>query len=187
MIDYTEEEILSMLTDEQKTDEFLSNLTGEDIKNLLIYVNSKVRNISNEENGFCRNTMYVGDLISPNNEIQSRYMDKIAKALNKVEGRKIKATMMYYLINELHLFEDGNGRTSRAIFEMLTNKDFSFENNENLIHVPGGIDGHGTSRLQTGEFEKKNNITGVWRIESVTNYYLYRAMIQKGIIPNTFF
>ena len=37
MINYTEKEILEILKDEQKTDEFLATLTGEDVKkNLLI-------------------------------------------------------------------------------------------------------------------------------------------------------
>ena len=35
MINYTEKEILEILKDEQKTDEFLATLTGEDVKKLL--------------------------------------------------------------------------------------------------------------------------------------------------------
>ena len=38
MINYTEKEILEILKDEQKTDEFLATLTGEDVKKLLTYI-----------------------------------------------------------------------------------------------------------------------------------------------------
>lgn len=183
MINFTEEEILSRLKDEQKTEEFLSTLAGEDIKELLLYVNSKVRNIPIEENRFCEETMCAGGLVSPDNEIQSRYFEKIADALKNVKGKKDRATMMFYLINELHLFEDGNGRTSRAIFEMLSNKDFSFENNDTLIHD----DENDYTKVDHNEFQKNNSIEGSYRAEQCSNCFLYKALVQSGIIPNTDF
>ena len=78
MINYTEKEILEILKDEQKTDEFLATLTGEDVKKLLTYINSKVRNIPNEENDVYNGYMVVGALISPKNDIQNRCFEKIA-------------------------------------------------------------------------------------------------------------
>ncbi len=179
-MDYTESEVLEILKDDTRKDEFFSSLTGDDLKQFLIYVNSKVRNVPYTENGIYPKTMFAGRLVSPNNEIQNRYFDKMANALSKVQGRKNKATMMYYLINELHLFEDGNGRTSRSVFEMINNKEFSFENNDNLLHNINGI-----AKVDHSEFEMKNNITGSTGIEICANYYLYKALIQKGVIPNT--
>ena len=76
MINYTEKEILEILKDEQKTDEFLATLTGEDVKKLLTYINSKVRNIPNEENDVYNGYMVVGALISPKNDIQNRCFEK---------------------------------------------------------------------------------------------------------------
>ena len=101
-------------------------------------------------------------------------------ALNNVKGRKNKATMMYYLINELHLFEDGNGRTSRAVFEMLANKNFSFENNDTFSH-----DTNDMAKVDHNKFERQNNIITSAGIEIYANYYLYKSLIQKGIVPNT--
>ena len=121
---YSEEEVLTMLKDEKKHDEFFSSLTGEDVKKILLYVNSRVRNIPVDENKFCEETMCAGGLVSPDNEIQNRYFEKISNALKNVKVKKDRATMIYYLINELHLFEDGNGRTSRAIFEIINNPNF---------------------------------------------------------------
>ena len=183
MMNYTEEEILSMLKDEQKTDEFLSTLTGEDVKRLLLYVNSRVRNIPIEENKFCEETMCAGGLVSPDNEIQSRYFEKIAEALKNVKGKKDRATMMFYLINELHLFEDGNGRTSRAIFEILNNKNFSFDNNDTLIHD----DEKDVAKVDHNDFQNNNSIEGSQMAEICSNCFLYRALIKSGIIPNTDF
>lgn len=179
-MNYTDDEILEIFKDDSRMDEFLSGLTGEDIKRYLIYVNSKVRNVPYAENEICSQTMVAGSLISPNNEIQNRYFNKMVDALNNVKGRKNKATMMYYLINELHLFEDGNGRTSRAVFEMLANKNFSFENNDTFSH-----DTNDMAKVDHNEFERQNNIITSAGIEIYANYYLYKSLIQKGIVPNT--
>lgn len=180
MVNYTDEGILSILKDEQKKDEFISALTGEDVKRFLLYVNSRVRNIAIEENRFYEGTMYAGGLVSPNNEIQNRYFEKIAEALKNVKGKKDRATMMFYLINELHLFEDGNGRTSRAVFEMFTNEDFSFENNDTLVHD----DEHDYAKVDHVEFEINNSIEGSRYAELCSNCFLYKTLIISGIIPN---
>lgn len=185
MINYTEEEILSILKDEQKTDEFISTLTGEDVKRLLLYVNSRVRNIPIEENRFCEETMCAGGLVSPNNEIQNRYFEKIAEALKNVKGKKDRATMMFYLINELHLFEDGNGRTSRAVFEMFTNKDFSFEDNDLLTHIYNLGTEH--AKVDHAKFQENNSIEGSCCAEQCSNCFLYKSLIKFGIIPDTDF
>ena len=113
MINYTEKEILEILKDEQKTDEFLATLTGEDVKKLLTYINSKVRNIPNEENDVYNGYMVVGALISPKNDIQNRCFEKIAESLKNIKGNRNRATLLHYLVNELHLFTDGNGRCAR--------------------------------------------------------------------------
>ena len=182
MINFTEE-ILLRLKDEQKTDEFLSTLTGEDVKRLLLYVNSRVRNITPEENKFCEETMCAGGLVYPDNEIQSRYFEKIAEALKNVKGKKDRATMMFYLINELHLFEDGNGRTSRAVFEMLNNDNFSFENNDTLIHD----NKNDCAKVDHNDFQNNNSIEGSQCAEQCSNCFLYKALMKTGIIPNTEF
>ncbi len=180
---YSEEEVLTMLKDEKKHDEFFSSLTGEDVKKILLYVNSRVRNIPVDENKFCEETMCAGGLVSPDNEIQNRYFEKISNALKNVKVKKDRATMMYYLINELHLFEDGNGRTSRAIFEIINNPNFSFDNNDLLMHD----DKFNAAKIDSGEFERSNNIEGSETAEICSNCFLYKALIKSGIIPNTEF
>ena len=177
-INFSEEEILLMLKDEQKTDEFLSTLTGEDIKKLLIYINSRVRNIQIEENDIYRGTMYAGELISPNNDIQDRYFEKIASSLKKIEGNRNRATMLHYLVNKLHLFEDGNGRTGRCIFELFTNPEFSFEKNENFTHKL-------ENKVGTPVFEENNGIKFFEEAFMYTSYLTYKALCENGVISQS--
>ena len=175
MIKYTEEEILIMLKDEQKTNEFLLDLDGEDIKRLLIYVNSKVRDIPVEQNSIFRGNMRAGELISPSNDIQDRYFGKLAESLRNIKGNRNRATMLHYMINELHLFEDGNGRTGRCIFEMFTNPNFNFENNDNFSHKDVGYKG-------TSEFEKDSGVKDYSEAINYPSYLVYKALCESGII-----
>ena len=180
---YSEEEVLTMLKDEKKHDEFFSSLTGEDVKKILLYVNSRVRNIPVDENKFCEETMCAGGLVSPDNEIQNRYFEKISNALKNVKVKKDKATMMYYLINELHLFEDGNGRTSRAIFDIINNPNFSFDNNDALVHEAESD----VSKIDKNKFQSNNDIEDSQIAEICSNCFLYKALIKSNILPNTDF
>lgn len=181
MSKYTEEEILSMLKDEEKADEFLSTLTGEDVKRYLIYINSKVRNIPNEQNDIYSGNMFVGGLISPNNDIQNRYFEKIANALNNIKGNRNRATALHYLVNELHLFSDGNGRTGRCVFEIFTNPEFSFENNENFSHkTDSQNEGVGSSK-----FEEDNSLKFLEEAIDYPSYFVYRCLVENGLISQS--
>lgn len=179
-MNYTEKEILTLIKDEKKSEKFFSILTGEDVKRLLLYVNSRVRNIPIKENRISRDTLCAGDMVSPSNDIQDRYFEKVSDALKNVKGKKDRATMMYYLINQLHLFDDGNGRTSRAVFEIINNQDFSFDNNDALIHN----DKFNVAKINHLDFQDNNNIEGTIVAEVCSNCFLYKALIKCGIIPN---
>lgn len=54
MENFSEEKILKTLKDDNKLEEFLNTLNGEDIKKYLIYINSRVRNISIDEGGYIK-------------------------------------------------------------------------------------------------------------------------------------
>ena len=82
-------EILAILRDEQKSKEFLESLTGDDVRKYLIYINSKARNIPYEENQIYTENVYTGGgLITPNNDIQNRFFDKIADSLKNMKDNR---------------------------------------------------------------------------------------------------
>lgn len=180
MINYTEKEILEILKDEQKTDEFLATLTGKDVKKLLTYINSKVRNIPNEENDVYNGYMVVGALISPKNDIQNRCFEKIAESLKNIKGNRNRATLLHYLVNELHLFTDGNGRTGRCIFELLTNPEFSFEKNNNFRHTrkeASRADGD----IGTNEFESNMHVKNYQKALAYASFLVYKSLMKNNL------
>lgn len=182
MRNFKEEEILNIFRDDNQLQEFLGNLNGQDVKDLLIYINSKVRNIPIEEGGILEENgefMTAGSLISPKREIQEKYFDKIANSLKNIEGRKNKGCIMYYLINELHLFEDGNGRTSRCVYEMFANPEFDFEQNDNFVH-----DENDSAKVSHDDFEIMNHLMETQKAGNISSFFLYRTLVNNGLIKN---
>lgn len=163
-----------------KSNGSLEGITGNDIKKLLIYVNSKVRGIDVKSNDIYSGTMYAGDLISPNNDIQNRYFNKIVELLNNVNNNRYKATLLHYLINELHLFVDGNGRTARCTYEILANPEFSFENSETFSHKQHGQ--FDTAVVSTDEFENRNNLKNINIALSYPSFLVYQLLVDQGLI-----
>lgn len=182
MRDFKEQEILNIFRDDEQLQEFLDNLSGQDVKDLLIYINSKVRNIPIEEGGILEEEgefMRAGSLIAPKREIQEKCFDKIADSLKNIEGRKNKGCIMYYLINELHLFEDGNGRTSRCVYEMFANPEFDFEQNDHFAH-----DKDDMAKVSSADFEVMNHLMKTEKAGNISSFFLYRTLVNNGLIKN---
>lgn len=180
MENFSEEKILKTLKDDNKLEEFLNTLNGEDIKKYLIYINSRVRNISIDEGGLYKgDRMLAGGLISPKGQIQEKYFDKIAELLKNVKGRKNKATIMYYLINDLHLFQDGNGRTSRCIYELLANQEFDINANDYFSH-----DRDDLAKILGWKFEEDKNILRTKYAGNYSSYFLLRYLMDSGLVNN---
>ena len=175
-----EKEILSILKDEQKSKKFFETLTGADVRRYLIYINSKARNIPYEENQIYTGNVYAGTLITPNNDIQNRFFDKIADALKNMKDNRCRGVALHYLINELHLFEDGNGRSGRCIFELLTNPEFSFENDDNFSHNNGEYIWN--RRLIINK--KQNGIKPYLTALTFPSFLVYKKLLNEQLIPN---
>lgn len=178
MENFSEEEILEILKDDDKLEGFLSTLNGDDIKKYLIYINSRVRNISVDEGGLYQgDRMIAGGLISPKGEIQVKYFDKMAELLKKIKGRENKATIMYYLINELHLFQDGNGRTSRCIYELLANREFDINVNDYFSHNESDL-----AKIPGRKFEEDKNILRTEYAGNYSSYFLLKYLMDLGLV-----
>lgn len=105
--------------DDEKFKNFLETTDKQGLHRYLTHINQKLREVSPKERGFHDGRMIVANLISPNRETQTRVLDYEIDALAQIDNPRYRATSAYYIINNLHMFPDGNGRTSRAIFELL--------------------------------------------------------------------
>lgn len=173
-----EKEKMECILQGSKDEKFINELTGEDLKKLLIFVNSKTRNIPENEAKF-EELMTAGELISPKNTIQEKIINDLADSLKNIQGEKNKATLMYHLINQLHLFGDGNGRTSRTMFEMFANDEFNFYNNENFIHNEKN-----EYTTNSDGFEKMNSIIAAQDMGKIASFFLYKGLVESGVLDD---
>ena len=143
-----------ILHDDEKLREYLNNLSFDKFKELLKFLNNQVVEGLSGKGEFHDGYMKVGALISPNDEIQERILEQAFQILKRIKPRKVKAGLMYYLINYLHLFSDGNGRTSRLVFKMLSDGKFKLtpESIKEFIHD----DRFNMSYIDSEEFELNN-------------------------------
>lgn len=94
---------------------------NDDAIKVLIDTNRKVMNIADDGHGFHvaktgNSRMQAPPLIAPKKETQDRVFNYAINALQGIEVPRYRAVAAYYMINLLHLFRDGNGRTARVIF-----------------------------------------------------------------------
>lgn len=105
---------------------------------------------------------------------------KIAESLKNIKGNRNRATLLHYLVNELHLFTDGNGRTGRCIFELLTNPEFSFEKNNNFRHTrkeASRADGD----IGTNEFESNMHVKNYQKALAYASFLVYKSLMKNNL------
>ena len=151
----------------------LGEMSKEEILEMLIKLNKCLRGLDESENVIEEN-MSAGDLVSPTRKVKTKILEYLTESLSKVYDKKARATMVYYTLLNLHLFSDGNGRTSRFMYDLICG-DLSEENISYYFHK----DSNNTN-------EQKNNLEeskGILDI-SIANQIPDRLIgKQLGFIP----
>lgn len=169
--------LVEIANDKEKLDSFLKNLSYGDAKKWLVYLNSKVRDISRKVGGVYERDVYVRELVSPENDIQESCLKKGFEVIKKLDNPQARASLAYYLLLDLHLFEDGNGRTSRLIYDILSENKFDFVSNyEWYLHDEENFS------IKRGDFDDLNYLFMIQEINNLTGYYLFKELIKEGKI-----
>ena len=172
-------------------EEYISSLHGEELRNFLIFLNAKVRKIEVKDGGLVQDEgryledgtyqeyrMNVGgQLIAPRKDIQNSSFEKMSDMLKKVNSKRDKAIVMYTLINYLHLFEDGNGRTSRIVYDLLSgNVIDSKQDNKFYTHKEGENLG------LRDPWEKSRKVQYPKVTSSIASQFLMKYLLNENII-----
>jgi hypothetical protein len=138
---------------QQQRLDWLMQQTGESFGNVLLHVNSTARGLSPEEHGFDGEGVQAGTIggsIPPDQEDKITLLGELVSATQQhiatqSEKGEDPQTIMSELavaiptvVNKLHLFADGNGRTSRMLRMVLRDGDqLTPEKTEALVHKNG--------------------------------------------------
>ena len=144
--------------DDEKFKSFIETTDKQDIHRYLSYINQKLRETYPKERGFHDGRMVVSDLISPNRETQTRVLNYEIDALAQMDNPRYRAASAYYIINDLHMFSDGNGRTSRAVFELLDSPEVNISEQQQFFSHKDNRAQHSTAEHGAYEFQEAKNI-----------------------------
>lgn len=97
--------------------------TFDTFKDILIRVNGILRDIPPTKRGFdgenVRLVGHVGDELMPKHEDKEGILKEAYEAINKLPNEGDETYLLPAVINAIHLFADGNGRTSRVLHTLL--------------------------------------------------------------------
>jgi hypothetical protein len=149
-------------------EKFIQGLNVEQFKNLLITFNAKLRNTPVSEKGFQKDGfMVVGDWVSPSKDVQNKMLEKLLGGLKQLKDNKDRATLTYYMLLDLHMFDDGNGRTARLFYDLISGNIDLKKNINWYIHDDMDIS------LYKGSFEEARGIEDINQI----NYFIGLPML----------
>ena len=158
----------------------LQNMSYDEFKKHLVQINGMLRKIPKNERGFYEKDMFVGALIAPSNEIQNRVLEKGFKAIKQIADNKARGVLAYYLINDLHLFGDGNGRTSRLMYEILSNQDFDAERDfEKFVHDKDDFSMKGGKN-----FEQNHDFAWIQTANKYAGQRVFSDLVESGELPD---
>lgn len=134
----------AVFSDEQHKREFIESLSAEEFAELLNGVNGILRNKAKEEWGMDGENVALDSVFWGTGYVPPRQEDKpelLAKTLSAAkeinqDNKSLEdiALLISSSLNAIHPYLDGNGRTSRLIYLLLT-KDFNAETKNELQEV----------------------------------------------------
>lgn len=107
-----------LYADDALFQEYIQRLTVEGVLQIVTTLNRFLRNKENEE--VIVDNMFAGELAAPPSIIRNIIIANYLKTLKELNDNKLRAELTYYTFINLHLFEDGNGRTSRLLYGLIS-------------------------------------------------------------------
>ena len=160
--------ITELRQNEEAFDNRIQELNRDGAYKYLMTLNGILRGVDRSERGV-RSNIQVGEHMAPSRKVQGIILNDITESLKGIKDNHYRATLAYYTVNNLHLFADGNGRTSRAVYEIFDNPNFNLSG-ENFIHKTNSANEVGGY----GKFERAHGIQS-----TMTAYQLARGILAE--------
>lgn len=158
--------VAELRQNEEAFDDKIQELNRDGAYKYLMALNGILRGVGRSERGV-RNNVQVGEHMAPSRKVQGAILNDTTEALKGIKDNHYRATLSYYTVNNLHLFADGNGRTSRAVYEIFDNPNFNLYS-DNFVHKTDSAHESGGH----GKFEREHGIQS-----AMTAYQVARGIL----------
>ena len=138
----------------------IEQFSSDELLEMLEKLNRRLRRLDDNENVF-EDNMYAGDLVSPTMEIKSSILEYLCQNMQKVRDKKSRAAMVYYILLNLHMFSNGNGRTSRFMYDLIS-ENLSDENAVFYFHGDG----------ERNDLEQSRGIMDIFYIDRIPDNFI---------------
>ena len=128
----------------------LKKLTRDQFIDEVSNINRLLRNLDSTAEVFSEHVEF-GDQMPPTKEVKKNIIDALLSYAKKEKDPLKLATITYYIMIDLHLFGDGNGRTSRFLYDCIIG-DLNESNYMYYFHK-NGDNGHFSGKDDFGNFK----------------------------------
>ena len=172
--------------DEKKFENDLQKIDSEKALKFLIFLNGALTKTKKSERLTSGSGVWGGSEVSghlsPNDDTKEIAIEETLDAIkNDIKDNHKRAVLAYYMINHLHLFGDGNGRTARATYEIFDKKDFNITD-RNFIHETKNDEEIGNRE----EFEKNNNLKPVAEASNLALDFVKKDLVKDARLSSAF-
>lgn len=142
-----------MKRSEEKFDEWIFDVSYDDFKNFVSRLNGIIRELPTNRRGIdgANTELSYGiqgvAYLPPYPEQKDTLMKEAFDALKNLRDNEDRATLLYYSIQAIHPFSDGNGRTGRLLYEIVDQEVLDKDSLSKMLdHDRKGSDGAGEGR-----------------------------------------
>ncbi len=167
------------INNKNKFNDMLKSLDYERFKKMLSAINYNLRIGDDREKGIYDGVMFADSLISPPNDVQEVILEKTFNAIKEMDNDKYKGALAYYVLLKLHLFGDGNGRTARFFYRLLSEDNYDITNY--LQEYKHDSDDFKTMDY---DFEEKVGIMNHKVVGACVSAQLLYKLLRENKIPN---
>ncbi|MBR2543697.1 Fic family protein [Candidatus Saccharibacteria bacterium] len=133
------------------------------------------------------------EFIAPESDLKEELLREYLEAIKKIDDRKKRAVLAYHAVDNLHYFSDGNGRTARAVYLLITqnyqedSEQYVPNPEQYVMHDPVSPNGWMTGSSDYDGSEHLYFDQGVVPAETVrtlANILLQERLVAKGSLPS---
>lgn len=150
--------------DEESFKEFITNLTPESFMEFIMKINKELRR--EEDDKILSEGVIAGELVAATKSVRENTIKKLIDYLKQEPDMKEAATLIYCLIINFHMFSDGNGRTARFIYDLLSN---NLDDSQFMYYFHKEDDTHYEGKK---DFEEVRCIVDLGEINWITNSFI---------------